>query len=211
MNEKYNPEEFIESTMRCVTEYAHERLSEIIGADASEIYDIVQEFPGAALDSRTREVPLSKVVIHFEIDDLKERVLGFGQNVFEDNYDAVNQTIQPQEAAIVNINFDVGIWTSDRTGGTSARAETRRMLSQIFGGALALERFREETDGGDGGIEIISYSGGRFATDKVNDVIVYRAVDGQLEVKVFSRTPKPIVAVPTIESIDQSPGLTIIG
>lgn len=211
MIEKYNPEEWLESTIRCIREFTEIRLTELIGGDDwSNIYDVVMEFPGPMLDDRTRKVPLTKQLVHFEVDGITERTLGFGNNVFEDNYDAATG-IYPQEAGISLINFDVGIWTSDRVGGTSARAETRRMLSQIFNGPAALERFRTDSDGGDGGIEIVRYTGGRFATDKVNDVIVYRTVDGQLEVKVFSRTPKPTDAVPTIEQIGQSQGLTILG
>lgn len=206
------PEEWLESTIRCVVDYTKERLAEFLDiGDAETVYDVIPEFPGPMLDSRDRKVPLEEQIIHFEVDDISEQILGFGHNVFNDNYDATNHTVQPQEAGIAVIDFDVGIWTSDRVGGTSARAETRRMLSQIFNGPAALERFRSESNGGDGGIEIVGYSGGRFATDKVNDVIVYRTVDGKLVVKVFSRTPKPSATVPTIEEIGQSSGLTILG
>lgn len=209
MIEKYNPEEWLTSTIRCLVDFTKERLDEILDADSSEIYDVVPEFPGPSLDDRTIEVPITRTIIHFELDDLNEQRLGLGPNEIEMNYDGVEFTVQPQEAGIVMMNFDVGIWTSDRSGGTTARAEARQLLSQIFMGASALQRFRTESDGGDGGIEIRRYSGGRFATDKINDVIVYRTVDGQLEVKVFSRTPIPTVTVPTIEVIGQSPGLTI--
>lgn len=211
MIEKYNPEEFLESTIRCLKEYTEIRLTEMLdGNTFADLYDVVMEFPGPMLDDRSRKMPLDKQIVHFELDAISEHRLGFGDNVFADNYDVATGNY-PQEAGISLMNFDVGIWTSDRTGGTTTRAETRRMLSQIFNGPAALERFRKDTDGGDGGIEIVRYSGGRFATDKINDVIVYRTVDGQLEVKVFSRTPKPTDAVPTIEEIGQSSGLTILG
>jgi hypothetical protein len=207
----YNPEKWLDSTIRCLVDYTYTRLSELLNLDSHELYDVVSEFPAPALADRSREVPLTKIVIHFEMDALEERVVGFGENVFANNYDPELFANFPQEATLCRINFDVGIWSSDRTGGTTARFETRRLLSQIFAGATALQAFRTATDGGDGGIEIVRYSGGRFATDKINDVIVYRAVDGTLETKVFSRTPLPLAAGPTIEQITQSPGLTVLG
>lgn len=201
----YDPEIWLESTTRTIKQYV------IDGISAPNAYEVIMEFPGAAFD--TKKLPLDKTVIHFEIDDMPERLLGFGDDPARDNYDAVNQQNQPQWAAIQEINFDVGIWASAKSGGTTSRMRARQHLSRLFGFPQGVVNLRDYSDNGDGVIEILRpLSGGRFVLDRVNDVTMYRMVDCSLDVRVFSRTPienSPIV--PTIEDIVQAPGLTIIG
>jgi hypothetical protein len=210
----YNPEEFLESTTRAIEEYASDSFNNIVrdvqGNPAGlEVYEIMMEFPGPALDERT--MPFTKTLIHFEIDGIDSQLLGMGDNVFADNYNEEDQTVNPQDALLHVINFDVGVWASARSGGTTSRLRAWQTLRDIFGSPIAQDTFRTITDGGDGCVEILQYQGGRFVRDTVNDVPVYRTVDGQLEVRVFSRTPISDAPVPAIEEIVQAPALTILG
>jgi hypothetical protein len=210
----YDPEKWLESTLHSLEDFVTERIIDLDATSTdnfNELYEITMDFPGATLDSRSQLVPLTRAIIHFALDDVVESPLGIGSLIFADNYDADTGYNFPQEAGVVILNFDVGIWTSDRTGGTSARAFIRQMLSEILRGPAAQQRFLAESDGGDGGIEIVSFSGGRFTTDKVNDVLVYRTIDTTLELRVFSRTQKPTSGVVAIDEISQSQGLTSLG
>jgi hypothetical protein len=199
---KFDPEKWLETTMRAIKDY-------VVNAINMNVYEVVMEFPGAALDAK--ELPLRKTIIHFEADDMPEKVIGFGDNIFRLNYDGPSETVNPQEAREHRIDFDVGIWSSDASGGTTARMRARQILSDLFGGAQAIERLRAASDGGDGCVEILRFGGGRFAIDTVNDQRVFRMVDGLLEVRVFSRTPLSDTPGPSIEEISQAPGLTILG
>lgn len=199
----YDPEKYLESTSREIKRYVEANIN-------TGIYRVVMEFPGSIVDAE--KVPLNKTIIHFEIDGDDKTLLGFGDNVFDTNYDAATHLNSPQAAERHVLNFDVGIWSSDRSGGTTARMRAKQLLAAMF----AVDRvaaFRSFTDGGDGGIEILNFSGGRFALDvSANDIRLYRMVDCALTVRVFSRTPLATVnPEPAIESIVQSPGLTILG
>jgi hypothetical protein len=167
------------------------------------------EFPGADIDAKT--VPLKKTLIHFAIDAIESREVGMGDNVFNSNYNATTHTVTPQSAMVNVVNFDIGIWASDESGGTTQRMRARQLLQNLFGiGAVA--KFRTRTDGGNGGVEILRFSGGRFITEPVNDIRLYRMVDGQMDVRVYSRTPLSFAETgPAIEEIVQAPNLTIIG
>ena len=201
----YNPEIFYESTVREIKRYVEAALVDELG----DAYEVVMEFPGSIFDSR--KVPTEKTLIHFEIDDLVSTLVGIGENVFNWNYNDTDKTVNPQEARRHVFHFDVGVWAFDRTGGTTSRMRARQLLENLFGGSLATRKLAEFTDGGDGCLEIISFSGGRNVNDTVNDVPVYRSVNGTLEVRVFSRTPLSSTPIPAVSEIGQSPGLTIIG
>jgi hypothetical protein len=211
LNWKYDPEQWMTSTLRCIEEYTQKRLTQLSGFQYDELWEIVMEFPGPLLDSRRRTVPFEKTIIHFEIDLVEESFLGMGDNVFKTTDDPGGGGVIPQTGSRCLINFDVGIWASDRSGGVTHRLETRQFLSLIFQTPTALVDFRDSTDGGDGGIEIRSFSGGRFVTDSINDVVCYRTLDTTMEIQVFSRTPMDYsVVVPTILEIDQDPNLSIV-
>ena len=201
----YDPEIYYESTLREIKRYVEAALT----GPLADAYDVIMEFPGPLLDAK--KVPLLKTLIHFEVDDLQSRALGLGENIYDWNYDSVAQTVNPQEARRHVFSFDVGIWAFDKTGGTTARMRARQLLDRLFLGSLATQSLRDFTDGGDGGLEIVSYTGGRNVQDTVNDVPVYRTVNGTLEVRVFSRTPLLDTPIPSIEEIAQNPGLSIIG
>jgi len=195
----YDPEKWLETAVRSLKAYAESKFD-------SDVYDVIAEFPGTEIDPR--KLPLSKTLIHFETDDIVNRVIGFGDNIFRDNFDEDEMTVQPQEAKEHRINFDVGIWSSDRSGGTTARMRAYQILDLLFCGSRARRAIWNATSTGDGGLEIIEYTGGRFVTERVNDIPMYRSVDSQLEIRVYSRTPKGDPE-PAVETVGQAPGLTI--
>jgi len=214
---QYNPEQFVETTVRALKDYAEDGFSKSVrdGSDnpvGDEIYQIVMEFPST--EDITSLVPMGKTIIHFEVDALQNITIGFGDNVFKSNYDAVLGEMNPQESAEHRFNFDVGIWTSDRAGGITSRLRAYQVLRNLFHGGLAFERCKAATAGRDdqgeydGALEILDFTGGRFITDRVNDVNVYRLIDCALTIRVYSRTPLD-VPVMTIEEIDQDENLSI--
>jgi len=200
----YDPEQWLLSTMRALKEYAEDNFN--------DAYEIVMEYPGT--EEMFKKMPLVKTLVHFEIDVIDERRLGFGDNIGEWNYDdttdPAHPVAQPQEAAIHVINFDVGAWATDRSGGTTSRARVKQTLGLLFQGKIAQENLDAAVNDGDGRIEIVNYTGGRFLTDRINDVDVYRIVDCSLDVRVFSRTPKG-TPIQTIEEELQDPNLDVGG
>ena len=198
----FNPEQWLESMTRTLKSYVVDTIN------APNIYDVVMEFPGSQIDAS--KLPLEKTVIHFEIDDIDEQPLGMGDTPARWNYAAGD--VQPQWAHIHVVNFDVGIWASDRSGGTTSRMRARQWLTRLFQIPEGAERLRNYSDGDDGVLEVLSFSGGRFVPDSSNDVRMWRLVDSSVVIRVFSRTPMEDVETgPAIEEIDQAPNLTIIG
>lgn len=200
----FDPEHWLETTVRGIKDYVTDNIN-------TRIYDVRMEFPGSDLDSGKIKMPMRQTIIHFEIDDMPDRPIGFGDRPMVENYNVVDDTVNPQWAAMHMINFDVGIWASDDSGGTTQRMRAKQELQRLFGFPPSIAALRAATDGGDGAVEILRYSGGNFTVDTINDVRVYRMVNGELEVRVFSRTPLSDIPAPAITGIDQSPGLTILG
>ena len=200
---KYDPERWLETTIRGISTYLHNGLN----PDPDyENYKVVQEFPGSLYDAE--KLPLTYTTVHVTVDAIIERpVIG----IIEDNFDPLTHTIDPQEARQHDINFDVGIWSSDRSGGTTARMRARQTLTNLFGGTMGIAKFREATDMGDGGVTIRTFQGGHNVTERLNDIDVYRMVGIELEVRVYSRSPKGLQPGVAIEEILQDPHLTIVG
>jgi hypothetical protein len=198
----YDPENWLLSTTRALKEYVENAFN--------DAYKVVMEFPST--DEVLETMPLDLTIIHFEIDDQDHRRLGFGDNYGAINYDAGTHQSNPQEAAIRILNFDVGVWASDRSGGVTSRLRAQQTLGFLFEGSLAQAKLDAAVDAGDGRIEILNYRGGRSLTDKINDVDVYRMVDATLEIRVFSRTPLvPLEAVPALEVTNIDDNLEIDG
>jgi hypothetical protein len=218
----YDPEIFLESLMRELKKYVGTALNNSVRdssgnpvglynppTNTNGIYELVMEFPTP--ESMRTKVPLPRTVIHFEIDAIDHRWVGFGDQVKRLNYNSTDQTVSPQEAGWHRINFDVGVWTSDKAGGTTARMRAMQTLRFLFHGKLAQQAFDASAKGDDGRIEILHYMGGRFITETINDVLTYRTVDGTLELRVFSRTPLYLSPpAPAIEEIVQDPNLLIV-
>jgi hypothetical protein len=208
----YDPENFLVTLKRTLKEYAANGFQNSVKDDQGnsiglDVYEVVFEFP-STIDVLER-VPFDKVLIHFEIDDIVNEVLGFGDNIFRDNFNDIDDTIRPQEGKMHRVNFDVGIWSSDRAGGTTQRLRAYQVLENLFHGARASKALWNASTHGDGGIEILQFTGGRFITERVGDVVTYRSIDGQLEVRVFSRTPMGDPE-PAITTSVQLPGLNIV-
>lgn len=210
----YDPESWLESAVREIKEYALNGFKAAVldsnsNPAGDEIYDVVMEFPGPLLDNG--DIPLTKTIIHFEIDDQQDHPVGLGENEYADNYDAIAHTVNPQYAGMHTINFDVGVWTSAQSGGTTARLRAKEILYDLFGSTKGQIAFHAATDGGNGRVEILNYTGGRFILDSINDHPVYRMINGLLVVRVFSRTKLDTTSGPAIEEIDQAPNITILG
>jgi hypothetical protein len=218
----YNPEIWLESTMRALHEYVGTGLNQAVidpvstnpvglydpDTNPSGPYEIIMEFPTE--EAMRARVPLVRSIVSLELDAIENRPVGFGRGVTKSNYDPLAQTINEQEAGWHQLNFDIGIWSSDRSGGLTSRMRLLQILTNLFQGRLGQRALDKAVDNGDGRIEIIRFTGGRFITENVNDVVTYRSVDGELEVRVFSRTPLTAEAAPTIEQIDQAPDLSIV-
>ena len=207
----YDPERWLETVVRTLREYAENGFHNAVknnGGDpvGDSVYEVVMEFP-SNLDP-ARELPMDRTIIHFEIDDIVDIVLGFGDNIIRENFNESDYTVHPQEARVHRINFDVGIWASDRSGGTTQRLRAYQVLTNLFHGSRARRGIWNASTEGDGGIEILEFTGGRFLTERTGDIPLYRMIDCQLEIRVYSRTPlgEPEAAV---ETVVQSPGLSI--
>lgn len=212
MSSPYDPEIYLESATRCLKSYVETNVDQAVVDDSSnasglEVYEVVMEFPPD--DMIINFIPNKKSIIHFELDDIEDHILSFGRNVAQSVYDVNSATITEREGRRHILNFDVGIWTWDKSGGTTARLRARQILTNLFTGAMATERLRDWTDGGDGMLEILDYSGGHFMVEYVNDVRVFRQINSTLSIRVFSRTPTPFVT-PTVEEIDQDTDLLIV-
>lgn len=209
---RYDPERWLETAVASLEEYVQNRIADYMGVPYDEInpesnlIEVVMEFPTDL--SIRREIPLPNTVIHFAIDDVESRPVGLGDNVFEQNYDPVLKNVEPQEAHQHTINFDVGIWVSDEGGGMSARLRGLQLLHLAFSGSRAGNLLHSETSAGDGGLEMIRFSGGSLITERVNDLRIFRLTGAELVIRVFSRTPKPLPE-PAVDSIIQQPDLTI--
>src|ERR1041385_4098412 len=145
----YNPEIWLESTTRALKEYVDNAFS--------AAYEVIMEFPST--EYILKMVPLEKTVIHFEIDTVDPRLIGFGLVAGTFNYDSTNHQAQPQEAADVRINCDVGIWASARSGGTTSRMRAYETLSRLFQGKYAQDALTAAVSTGDGTIEILNFTG----------------------------------------------------
>lgn len=217
---KFDPENWLETLTRGIKDYAEDGFNVSVvdednNARGSEVYDVVMEFPGT--DEILKKVPLKKTLIHFEIDNIEDRVLGFSgreQTIVKSTYNATTAEIVQQEGVEHRVNFDVGVWTSDRAGGKTQRLLAYQNLIRLFQGKLAFDDLRDattRTDVGefDGCLEIFSFTGGRFLTESVNDVNLYRLIDCTVVIRCFSRTSPLRPPLPSIEDIFQDPELII--
>ena len=192
---KVDPDEWLPTTQRALHDYLKRNFN-------LDIHDIVVSF--AEADDKARNVPLEKRIIHMEIDVIDNRPLGFGDGVVNRVYDDPNFEVVEEEAQWHEINFDVGVWASDETGGVTAQLRAYQQLADLLDGPSAQDRVLEET-----GVEILSFRGGNFLVEKIGDVRMYRVVDVALIVRVAGRkTGQPMTY---IDEINQIPELEIGG
>jgi hypothetical protein len=169
--------EYIEDS---IDDYVRNNLNQPSGLD---VYEIVFDFPSAS--EMEKKMPLSKSIIHLIVDDIDNQKLGFGSDVVnwyivEDEKEGVYE----EEAVSHVVNFDVGIWTTDKTGGSTARLMIYQMLHHLFYRPAAQEDLKAKTQG----VDVMRFSGGRFIQETINDITVFRLIDSELIVKIFSRT-----------------------
>lgn len=174
-----------------------------VGSDTTSFYDLRAGFPG---DKEQRDMmPLTKPLIHFEIDDIEEVRIGIGDQIVETDTASVpaGTDVSNYEAQRHHVNIDVGIWTTDDTGGERAVRAARQRLGAIFNGSAARRAIRPEV-----GVQVISFSGGRTVRDTINEQVVYRGVDMELILLVFSRH---LAEVAPMADIILSPSLELDG
>lgn len=182
----YDPQDWLVTATRCLNGYLTEKFALAINnGDGLNAYDFIMDFP--ATDDLPKAAEFTKTIIHLGIDDIENKLLGFGDNSpsFTETAatPAVAGTLAPRYAMEHRINFDVGVWATDLSGGVTARLRAYTWLDRFLSGKKAREDLRTATDGG---VEIISYMSGRFVNDTINDVRVFRVVGAELVVRVFS-------------------------
>lgn len=208
----YNPEIYLESATRELLAYAENGFNSAVKDNNNNnaglnVYEIVMEFPS---DEQIRSmIPNAKSLVHFELDDVQNFILSFGDNTARSVYDSVLHTVTEQEGKRHIFSFDVGIWSWDKSGGTTARLRASQILNTLFTGSQAITNLRASSDGGDGQLEILGYTGGQYISEYINDVRVFRMVNATLRIRVFSRTPTPIVT-PSVEEITPASELILI-
>lgn len=164
------------------------------------VYQVVFDYSPAQITSQL--LPLQRTVLHFAIDNIDNPLLGYGRAVTEtyETDQAIESEILPHE-----INFDVGAWASAKTGGSSSRLELYQLLTKLFQGVEAKAKCFEATDG----IEIMSFNGGRFFVDRINDLEVYRIIGAELVVKVYGAESGALGTGFTPYTIEQNAEMTI--
>lgn len=192
---QYDPDDFLLSSLRSLGSYISETLND---PDVR----VEQSFPDTS--TWTKETPLAQSIIHLDKDDVSPQVLGFGipgKDVFtdEDN-DTVEDHVERQEAFLVEITYDVGIWVSTEMGGVTTRAELHQALISMFGSPGGRIALNEAT----GGINVVSFHGGRDQLDRVNDLPVWRVLDLNLIIRVIGRNRSEPVQLIQVVSSDGS-------
>lgn len=181
--QQYDPTTPISSAFRALHDYVSVKMpvyaSDFADPDlrSKRIYDLVMEFPGASV---LKYMPLPRTLIHFALDDMESPRVGFGSESIIDLYDEDTGIIRGYEPTWDVLNFDVGVWATDRSGGVSSRLEAIEYLRELFNSNSARIQLFQET----GGVNVTRWSGGRNAQDTINDIDVYRYVGATLEIRL---------------------------
>ena len=185
MPQTFDPNDWLLSTTRSLKDYLENRFSSVAGGHGLEAFEIVMEFPAA--NELPKPAEFTKTIIHFEIDDIMTTKLGMGTDIVDstivDGTVDVAGSVTDHQAQQHVINFDVGIWASDESGGLVARLRAYQYLNQFLSGEIAKRKCEAYTEG----VEIRHYTSGRFIKETISDVRVFRVVGAELEVRVFSR------------------------
>ena len=201
---EFNPDLWLTSLQRALKDYTLAEIDKavMVGATPSglDTYDVVYDWPDAF--ELAKDAKLEKTIIHFAIDDIANMPIGMGDNVYntiEENRNEPNSDfIRYHEGQCHEVNFDVGVWASDQSGGATARLVVYEMLQKIFGTEIGKRKVRSAID-----VEVRRFNGGRFITDRISDLRVFRLIDSELVARVYSREiDEPLVI------IDQEPVVT---
>lgn len=207
---EFDPDNWLTTLHRALASYTKLKINQFILDNTSapsglEAYDVVMDWPDA--DDPAKTIALEKTVIHFVADDIANTKLGFGNDIVNAvevlNPAPTPDYVQWQSGRVHEVNYDVGVWASDKSGGSTSRLAAYEMLDKIFGSDQARRDFRTATQG----VEIRRFTGGSFITDRINDVRVFRVIDCELVLRVFSRIvlEDQVIA----EEIVQDPDLEI--
>lgn len=186
MTDQFNPDLWLTSLFDSLTDYVTAEINAAVGGNGADVYDVVMSYPDS--DFLPSDAEFKKTLIHLEIDDIDNRILGYGDNVVDnvivEPTPTVAGTVTPLEATLHMVNFDVGVWATDASGGVTSRLRIYEILNRAFSTDAARKRCRAVT----GGVEIRHFTGGRFVTESINDIRVFRVVGAELETRVYSRT-----------------------
>jgi hypothetical protein len=199
-----NPDLWLTSTFDALTDYITGEIDgyvkDNLNADAGlNVFEISFDFPAA--DGQPVSAEIDKTIIHFIVDDIDNGRLGFGQQYVSsvETVEGGVTSVVPAEARPHVVNFDVGIWASDQSGGTTARLRAYEMLDKLLASDIARRKCADATDG----VEIRSFRNGRFITDTINDIRVFRVVGAELVVRVYGRDiDAPAVVVDEEPDVD---------
>lgn len=171
-----------------------------------EAFQVVFDWPESSQVAEFVQLP--KTVIHFAVDDIDNRLLGLGENQVAATEDLVvdPDTVTWEEAQCHIVNYDIGVWASDKSGGHTSRLVVYQMLQSLLNTEIGKRKLREAT----GGVEVMRFNGGRFITDRINDVRIFRVIDAELVVRVYSRAVDTPVAIVDMEPV-QEPDVEIDG
>jgi len=211
----YDPTNALTSANRQLEAYVKDEFNKAILDDSSqpaglEIFDVRFDWPDS--NDMPQDVELSKTIIHFFISDVRNERIGFGDNITEENITGPTQhDIEFVESNRHVLEYDIGVWASDQSGGVTNRLLAYQTLVNAFQGEMAKQACYEFT----GGVEILSFNGGRFIQDAINDVRVFRVTDATLMVRIFSRKAITMTDI-VVDPIDTDPsdvdsGLVIDG
>lgn len=192
----YNPTDWLVSAQRTLKAYVEHFFD-------PRIWDVRFGFPSDA--ELQGLMPMDRTIIHFEIDDINNQILGIGKSIVQDDYDQFTHLVKEIEGGMHNISWDIGIWASAKSGGTTSRLLAYQILNDLFYGPSAKDSFRAVTKG----LEIREFTGGQFIKEEINDLDVYRVVGISLMTRAMSlRIPQ---SIPTIEIINIVSELIIRG
>lgn len=178
---EYDPEQWLTTTHRAIKAHI-EAVIDNYPAIRDSKPSVEMSFPDTRSWSKAQ--PLKNLLIHFEQDDQNDPILGFGTPGVEvEITQGDGQLVDFYEAAVHLVNFDVGVWVSAANGGSTKRLEAVEMLKNAFASSQGKQRFNEAT----GGLWPVSFNGGSFMLDRVDDLPVWRAMGMTLVVKVFSK------------------------
>lgn len=207
----YNPTNWLPTLFRAIHDFVLDEINKWIEVDdvpsGLQAYEIVFDFP-PAVDAADK-IPFRNeqgkpvTLIHFAVDDIDNMPLGIGESIISETVDEDEFTVVQQEAERHTINFDVGIWATDASGGSTSRLVAYQMLSRLFGTPSAREHFQTVT----GGIDIISFRGGRFIQETINDIRIFRTIDSELIVRAYSHND--VLQQTLVGEVEQNSGLII--
>ncbi len=205
----YDPERWLTTMQRALKNYVETEIDACIDGNGngggSEIFNVVFDYPVSSAGAIN--IDLDKTIIQMDIDDIENIRLGFGPNIIDDVYtpgDVSNPaTLVEREAYCHRVNYNVGVWASDVSGGITSRLLAYEILSKIFVGEQAKEKCMQVTQG----VEIRDFQSGQFIVDTINDIRIFRIIESELIVRVYSRKDGNELIVP--DTLTQDPHLTI--